>query len=153
MAQQAFPVKDVLACLDSNAKSIWDELTDEQKKGVNFWLLNRYASSVAGSREAQELAVVMTNQIYNKNWNELGARHPKLQWQLLFSLHNANSDIRRHVWIGFKKKTSDNSKGVKLLEQIYPNMKTDEVELLARLSTKKELKQIAEEHGIENVKL
>jgi hypothetical protein len=149
MAQQAFPVKDVLACLDSNAKSVWDELTDEQKKGVNFWLLNRYASSVAGNREAQELAVVMTNEIYNKNWNELGARHPKLQWQLLCSLHNANSDIRRHVWIGFKKKTSDNSKGVKLLEQIYPNMKTDEVELLARLSTKKELKELAKEYDID----
>ena len=32
-------------------------------------------------------------------------------------------------------------------------MKTDEAELLARISTKKELKQLAEEYGIENVKL
>jgi hypothetical protein len=151
MAQQAFPVKDVLACIDSNAKSVWNELTDEQKKCVNFWLLNRYASSVSGTREAQELAVVMTNQIYNKNWNELGTRHPKLQWQLLCSLHNANSDIRRHNWIGFKKKTGNNN-AVKLLQQIHPNMKQDEVELLARLSTKKELQQLAEEHEI-NVKL
>ena len=151
MAQQAFPVKDVLACIDSNAKSVWDELTDEQKKCVNFWLLNRYASSVSGTREAQELAVVMTNQIYNKNWNELGTRHPKLQWQLLCSLHNANSDIRRHNWIGFKKKTGNNN-AVKLLQQIHPNMKQEEVELLARLSTKKELQQLAEEHEI-NVKL
>jgi len=148
MAQQAFPVKDVLACIDSNAKSVWKELTDEQKKCVNFWLLNRYASSVSGTREAQELAVVMTNQIYNKNWNELGTRHPELQWQLLCSLHNANSDIRRHNWIGFKKKTGNNN-GVKLLQQIYPNMKQDEVELLARISTKKELKQLAEEHSID----
>ena len=148
MAQQAFPVKDVLACIDSNAKSVWDELTDEQKKCVNFWLLNRYASSVSGTREAQELAVVMTNQIYNKNWNELGTRHPKLQWQLLCSLHNANSDIRRHNWIGFKKKTGNNN-AVKLLQQIHPNMKQDEVELLAGLSTKKELKQLAEEHDID----
>ena len=31
MAQQRLPVKDVLACLDSNAKGVWDELTDEQK--------------------------------------------------------------------------------------------------------------------------
>ena len=151
MAQQAFPVKDVLACIDSNAKSVWNELTDEQKKCVNFWLLNRYASSVSGTREAQELAVVMTNQIYNKNWNELGTRHPKLQWQLLCSLHNANSDIRRHNWIGFKKKTGNNN-GVKLLQQIYPNMKQDEVELLARISTKKELKEHAKDHDI-NVKL
>ena len=46
-----------------------------------------------------------------------------------------------------------NAKGEKLLQDIYPNMKIDEVELLARISTKKELKQLAEEHGIENVKL
>tara|TARA_B110000977_G_C10905877_1_gene427211 strand:- start:261 stop:719 length:459 start_codon:yes stop_codon:yes gene_type:complete len=149
MAYQAFPVKEVLACIDQNAKSVWKELTDEQKKCVNYWLLNRYASSVTGTREAQELAVVMTNQIYNKNWNELGTRHPQLQWQLLCATHNASSSMRQHQWIGFKKKNGDNSKGVKLLEKIYPNMKQDEIELLANLSTKKELKVLAEEHGID----
>jgi len=149
MAYQAFPVKEVLACIDQNAKSVWKELTDEQKKCVNYWLLNRYASSVVGTREAQELAVVMTNQIYNKNWNELGTRHPQLQWQLLCATHNASSSMRQHQWIGFKKKKGDNSKGVKLLEKIYPNMKQDEIELLANLSTKKELKVLAEEHGID----
>jgi hypothetical protein len=91
----------------------------------------------------------MTNQIYNKNWNELGTRHPQLQWQLLCATHNASSSMRQHQWIGFKKKKGDNSKGVKLLEKIYPNMKQDEIELLANLSTKKELKVLAEEHGID----
>jgi hypothetical protein len=149
MAYQEFPVKEVLACIDQNAKAVWNELTDEQKKCVNFWLLNRYASSVVGTREAQELAVVMTNQIYNKNWNELGTRHPQLQWQLLCSTHNASSSMRQHQWIGFKKKKGDNNKGIKLLEKIYPNMKQDEIELLARISTKKELKVLAEEHDID----
>ena len=104
MAYQAFPVKDVLACIDSNAKSVWNELTDEQKKCVNFWLLNRYASSVVGDRDAQELAVILTNTYYNKNWNELGTRHPQLQWQLLCATHNAKSDIRKHQWIGFSNR-------------------------------------------------
>ncbi len=148
MAYQAFPVKEVLACIDQNAKSVWNELDDEQKKCVNFWLLNRYASSVNGDRDAQELAVIITNQNYNKNWNELGTKHPKLQWQLLCSTHNADSDIRSHQWIGFKKKTGNN-KSIKLIQQIYPNMKQDEVELLARLSTKKELKELAKEHDID----
>ena len=148
MSYQEFPVKEVLACIDSNAKSLWKELTDEQKKCVNFWLLNRYASSVTGDRDAQELAVVMTNKIYNKNWNELGTRHPQLQWQLLCSLHNAKSEIRKHVWIGFKKKTGNNN-SIKVLQKIYPNMKQDEVELLARISTKKEIKELAEEYGID----
>ena len=148
MAYQSFPVKDVLACIDSDAKSVWKELDDEQKKCVNFWLLNRYASSVLGNRDAQELAVILTNEYYNKNWNELGTRHPQLQWQLLCATHNAKSDIRKHQWIGFKKKKGNNN-AQKLLEKIYPNMKQDEVDLLAGLSTKKELKQLAEEHDID----
>ena len=40
---------------------------------------------------------------------------------------------------------------VKLLSQIYPNMKLDEVETLARISTKKEIKQLAKDHGYEKV--
>jgi hypothetical protein len=148
MAQQKLPIKDVLAAIDMGAKSVWDELSDEERKAVGFWLLNRYVSSVKGNREKQELAVFKTNEFYNKNWNELGMKHPKLQWQLICQAGNTGK-IEFHPWIGFKKKNGDNGKGIKLLKQIYPNMKEDEIELLANLSTKKELKQLAEEHDIE----
>ena len=147
MAQQKLPIKDILAAIDMGAMNVWDELSDEERKQVNFWLLNRYVSSVKGSREAQELAVFKTNEYYNKHWNELGTRHPKLQWQLLCQAGNTGK-IEFHQWIGFKKKAGNN-KAIKLLQQIYPNMKQDEVELLARISTKKELKQLAEEHEID----
>lgn len=146
------PVKDVLAAIDMGAKHVWDELDEEERKQVNFWLLNRYVSSIRGSFEKQALAVFKTNEYYNKNWNELGTRHPKLQWQLLCMCGNTG-DIEYHPWQGFKKKNGDGSKAVKLLEQIYPNMKRDEVELLAELSTKAELRELAKEHGIENFKL
>ena len=152
MAQQKLPIKDIMAAVDMGAKNVWNELSDEERKQVSFWLLNRYVSSVNGNRDKQELAIFKTNEYYNKNWNELGTRHPKLQWQLLCQSGNTGK-IEFHPWIGFKKKTGDNNKSVKLLEQIYPNMKSDEVELLAKLSTKKELKQLAEEHGIEGIKL
>ena len=39
------------------------------------------------------------------------------------------------------------SKIVKFLSDRFPNMKQDEVELLARISTKKELQEYAEAHG------
>lgn len=148
MAQEKLPIKDILAAVDMGAKSVWDELSDEERKQVSFWLLNRYVSSVQGSRENQELAVFKTNEYYNKNWNVLGVKHPKLQWQLLCQAGNTGR-IEYHPWIGFKKKDGNSNAATKLLEQIYPNMKTDEVELLARISTKKELKQLAEEHNID----
>ena len=147
MASEKLPIKDILAAIDMGAMNVWDELSDEEKKQINFWLLNRYASSVTGSREKQELAVFKTNEYYNKNWNVLGIRHPKLQWQLLCQSGNTGK-IEFHKWLGFKQKKGNNN-AQKLLEKIYPNMKQDEVELLARLSTKKELKELAEEYGIE----
>ena len=146
-SQQTLPIKDILAAIDMGAKDVWDELSDEEKKQVSFWLLNRYVSSVSGNRDVQELAVFKTNEYYNKNYMEV-SKHPKLMWQLLCMSGNTGK-IEYHSWIGHKKKNGDNSKGVKLLEQIYHNMKQDEVELLARLSTKKELKELAEEHGID----
>jgi len=45
------PIKDILAAVDMGAKTVWDELSDDERKQVSFWLLNRYASSVQGSRE------------------------------------------------------------------------------------------------------
>ena len=142
------PLKDILAAIDMNGKNVWDELSAEERKQVSFWLLNRYISAVKGSREKQELAVFKTNEYYNKNFSVLGTKHPKLQWQLMCVAGNTGK-IEYHEWIGFKQKSQSNSKSVKLLQQIYPNMKTDEVELLARISTKKELLALADEHGLD----
>ena len=144
---QKLPIKDILAAIDMNAKSVWKELSDEEKKQVSFWLLNRYVSNVNGNREKQELAVFKTNEYYNKNYMDV-SKHPQLQWQLL-CISGATGKIEFHPWAGFKKKGDSNSKAIKLLEEIYPNMKIDEVELLAGLYTKKELKQLAEEHNID----
>jgi hypothetical protein len=146
--------KELIPAIDNNMKELYDAGSDEGKKDIkgDLWNLNRYISSVKGSREKQELAVLKTNEYYNKNWNVLGGtNHIKLQWQLLCISGNTGK-TEFHPWIGFKKKTGNNA-GIKLLEKIYPNMKTDEVELLARISTKKELKSLAEEHGIENIKI
>jgi hypothetical protein len=153
---QKLPVGDVLAAIDLGSKEVWDELSDEEKKDVNFWLLNRYVSSLANNARSPyqtytvddvEYTIVKTNEYYNKNWNVLGTRHPKLQWQLLCMCGNTGK-IEYHKWIGFKQKKGNNN-AQKLLEKIYPNMKQDEVELLARLSTKKELKELAKEHDID----
>jgi len=148
MSDNKLPLKDILAAVDLNAKNVWDELSPEERKQVSFWLLNRYISSVKGSREKAELAIFKTNEYYNKNFSVLGTKHPKLQWQLMCVSGNTGK-VEFHEWIGFKQKGQSNSKSAKLLQQIYPNMKLDEVELLARISTKKELFALAEEHGLD----
>ena len=146
--KRKLPLNEIFMAMDMDAQGAFDEWSDEERKELNFWLLNRYASSVAGSRDAKEWAVVSTNEYYNKNWNILGTRHPKLQWQLLCATHNASRKSRQHVWQGLKQKGGD-VKVVKWLKEMFPNMKEDEVNLLATISTKQELKQYAEDHGLD----
>ncbi len=143
---QKLPVKDVLAALDMNAKNIYNDLDDSEKKQVAFWLLNRYMASVQGNREKQELAVFKTNEYYNKNYNEIQSKHKNLLWQLLCISGNTGK-IEYHPWIGFKKKGSSNN-NIKILEKLYPNMKQDELELLATMYTTKEIKEIVEQTNI-----
>ena len=147
MAQQKLPIKDILAAIDMGAKNVWDEINDEERKQVSFWLLNRYVSSVKGDRDKQELAIFKTNEYYNKNYMEV-SKHQKLQWQLL-CMSGATEKIEYHPLRGFKKNTQDNNKLVKVLEQVYPNMKQNEVQILARISSKSEIKKLAEDYGIE----
>ena len=144
-------IKEILSWIDNGERDIWNHLEDDHKKQISFWLLNRYVSGVQGSRETQELAVFKTNEYYNKHFNDIGVGkdrgHQKLMWQLLCMCGNTGKN-EFHPWIGFKKRDGSTGAAVKLLEQIYPHLKNDEVELLARISTKKELKQLAEEHEI-----
>ena len=152
--------KVLIPSIDMGYKDLYDAAGDDGKKDIkgDLWNLNRYISSVKGSYEKQALAVFKVNEYYNKNWNVLGGtNHIKLQYQLLCvaaDLRMKQGEERKqqfHPWIGLKKKKDDSSKAVKLLAQIYPEMKMDEVETLARISTKKEIKQLAREHGYEKV--
>ena len=148
-------IKEILSWIDNGYRELWNELEDDHKKQISFWLLNRYVSSVNGNREKQELAIFKTNEYYNKHFNSIGVGkdngHQKLMWHLL-CMSGSTGKNEFHPWIGFKKKDGSTNKAVKLLEQIYPHLKNDEVELLARISTKQELKQLAQEHEI-NIKL
>jgi hypothetical protein len=152
MAAEKLAIKEILSWIDNGESDIWNHLEDDHKKQISFWLLNRYVSGINGSREKQELAVFKTNEYYNKNFNDIGVSkdkgHPKLLWQLLCMSGNTGKN-EFHPWIGFKKRDGSTGKAMQLLEKIYPHLKTDEVETLARISTKKELKQLAEEHEID----
>ena len=142
--QKKLPLKDVLAAIDLNAKNVWDELSDEERKQVSFYLLNRYVSSVKGTREKAELAVFKTNEYYNKGFFVL-QKHKKILWQLLCMSGNTGK-IQYHEWIGYKHKKTSN-KDQKELEKIYPNMKEDELQLMLSLMTKKEFKELLEQYA------
>lgn len=138
-------LREKLAAVDLGAKELWDEMDDDQRKSLKqeLFILNRYISNVKGqSRDKQEHFVLAVNEYFNKNWNVL-QKHPKLLWMLLCMCNYDKKTVFFHEWIGFKKKKGE-TKSLKLLQELYPNKKPDELELMSLLYTTKELKGLAE---------
>jgi hypothetical protein len=104
---------------------------------------------VKGNNTQKELAIFKTNEYYNKNFFTI-QKHKKLLWFLLCMTANDKKEIRYHEWIGYKlKDAGSQNKAIKFLKTLYPNMKEDEIELLAKINSKEELKELAEAHGMD----
>ena len=58
----------------------------------------------------------------------------------------------RHQWISPKKKEKGNNEGKKILMELFPAMKADEIELLSLLMTNKELKEHMRDSGVADKK-
>ena len=144
-------LKEKLSAVDQNIRELWDAMDAEQQKSLKseFFILNRYISSGGTTdREIQEHFVLTVNEYFNKNWNLL-QKHPKLMWLLLCMCSYNGERVFWHEWIGYKKKTGTNSKKIKFLEELYPNKKRDEVEMLSQLMTDKEIKDLARKYGMD----
>lgn len=139
-----FKLKDVLAAVDLDGKEVWDELTDEQKKSVVFFTLNRYISNVQGSRELKEHYLIVGNERFNKNLFAIMSKHPKLAWQSACSCSHESRKIQYHEWIGLKR---DKDKKLEFLSELFPNMKWNDLETLSSMTTEKEIKKYCEDLG------
>jgi len=148
-------LKEKLAAVDQNVRELWDAMDADQQKALKseFYILNRYVSNVQGQkREVQEHFVLTVNEFFNKNWNSI-QKHPKLLWQLLCMCSYNGNTVFFHQWLGNKKKSGNGGKKVKFLEEIYPTRKMDELELLAELSTDKDLKELGRKYGMDEATL
>jgi len=138
--------KEIIPAVDLDLKDLWDAATDEGRKEIkgDFWNLNRYISNVKSSnRELQEHFVLTVNEFYNKNWNDI-QKHPKLVWQTLCLCSHESKKTYFHEWIPLKK---TKNKKVEFLSNLFPNMKINDVETLATITTDKEIKQYCESLG------
>jgi hypothetical protein len=123
--------------LDRKNRNFYSELTDEERKKFSNYLMIRWASCVEGSREMQEFYLISTNQRLNKHFFNI-SKHPGLQW-LCATTVSPDMGTPRHNWIAPKKKEAGVSSMKKQLAEIYPHMKDDELDVMAKITTKKEI--------------
>lgn len=138
-------IANEMRMFDRKVRSFYDELTADERKKFSTYLMIRWGSAVEGSRDLQEFYVISTNERLNKHFFSL-SRHPKLQW-LLATTVSPNMGTPRHNWIAPKKKEKIPTDIRKKIVEMYPHLKDDEVDLMIKLSDKKEINAYLRAHG------
>jgi hypothetical protein len=130
-------IQNEMAQFDRKNREFYNELTDEERKKFSNYLMIRWGSAVQGSRELQEFYVIATNERLNKRFFDIN-RHPRLQW-LCATTVSPGLGTQRHPWIAPKKREAGASGIRKQLAELYPHLKDDEVELMSRINSKKDI--------------
>ena len=145
MTMDKLSIQNEMAQFDLKNRDFYDDLTDEERKKFSNYLMVRWGSAVQGSAELQEFYLISTNERLNKNFFAIN-RHPKLQW-LCATAVSPGMGTHRHQWISPKKKDAGSNEVKKALMELYPQMKQSDIEALAAVTDKKELREYLREHG------
>ena len=136
----------VLSAVDSKNYEFYDKLTEAELKEFSPFVLMRFVSNVdSRDRDIQEWFVEMTNEMVNKNHWDLSKNHEKLHW-LLYSAVGAGIKSFHPYLPALKKELN---KIEKLLAELHPTYKIDDVKLLASLMTDKDKKELLDAMGFD----
>jgi hypothetical protein len=146
MATAKLDIKRELNAVDLKNYNFYDNLTDEEKKAFSPYLLMRYISNVQGDRDIQEWFIEMTNELVNKHHWTLSKNHKPLLWKLFAGIGTGATAY--HPYLAASKKEKAN-KIEKLLCEIYPARKMDEIKLLASMMDKKDIEELFDKMGFD----
>ena len=137
-------IKEEMRAIDAKDRRWYDSLTEEEKGKLGMWLLMRYTSS-AGEKLFQEHYLEWTNEVVNVHFNKL-RKHPQLQWQLLQLVGLGKPTY--HPWIA-PGKAGKKNKLQKWVEENYPHLNDDEVDIFIAVRSKEDFIDLFEEYGLD----
>jgi hypothetical protein len=138
-------ITNEMAQLDRKQRDFYDSLNDEERKKFSTFLMLRWSSSVQGDAELQEYYVQACNYYLNRNFFAVN-RHPKLQW-LMATAVSPGLGTPRHTWIAPKKKESSGKTSRKTLQEMFPNMKSTDIDVLMAINDERAIKNHERDHG------
>jgi hypothetical protein len=146
MATAKLDIKRELNAVDQKNYEFYDKLTDEEKKAFSPYILMRYTANVQGDRDVQEWYLEMTNEMVNKHHWTLSKNHKPLLWKLFAACGTGVNAYHPYLASGKKEKAE---KIEKLLCELYPARKMDEIKLLASMMDKQDKEELFDKMGFD----
>ena len=146
MATAKLDIKRELNAVDLKKYDFYNNLTDDEKKAFSPFILMRYTASVQGDRDTQEWFLEMTNELVNKNHWTLSKNHKALLWKLFAGIGTGAAAYHPYLAAGKKEKAN---KIEKLLAELYPSYKMEDIKLLASLMDNKDKEELFDKMGFD----
>lgn len=143
-------IANEMARFDLKDRDFYDSLEEHERKKFSPFLMIRWGASVQGDPDLQAYYLMSTNEHLNKHFFDISTKeHKKFQW-LLATTVSPGMGKQYHKWLAAGKKDSNNNKAERFLAELYPHLKADEIKLMAQLNDKKQLKELAQAHGLDD---
>ena len=139
-------IQNELKCFDKKDRTFYTSLSDEEKKKFSNYLMIRWGSTVQESQDLQEFYIISCNERLNKHFFNIN-KHPELQW-LCASTVSPGLKVYRHEWISMKKKEPNADSVKKHLTELFPNMREDDLNVMALINTKKDINNYKDKLGL-----
>lgn len=146
MVTAKLDIKRELRAVDTKDYEFYNNLTEEERKAFSPYILMRYTSNVQGDKDIQEWFLEMTNEFVNKHHWTLSKNHKPLLWKLFAATGAGVSAYHPYLALGKKEKAN---KIEKLLVEIYPSYKLEDIKLLASMMTKTDCDELFDKMGFD----
>ena len=144
--ERALDIGKVLNAVNQKNYNFYSKLTEPELKEFSPYVLMRFISNpMISDRDVLEWYIVETNERINKHHWDLSKEHEELLWKLYATI-GAGTNLN-HRFMPMVKSQLD--KFEKLIEELNPTMKDDEIKLLAQLMTDEEREQLLDDMGFD----
>jgi hypothetical protein len=150
--------KRVLPALDTRNKKLYENLSEEERKGFSPWLVQRYLSSAeSANNEVIEHYLIMTNDIVNVNFSEIanfGIGKEKNHEMIckLMSIVGIGKSLKHPFIPPSTKRTYENAFKQWLFDNNH-NINDQELDILFHSFTKEAAKDLLEQFQVKDKKI
>lgn len=134
--------RQVLPALHRGDKEFYNNLSEEERKGLSPFVLMRWLSLVKSNVDAPYY-IFMVNELVNQNFWEL-SKHPELQWKLLTACVLGGSP--KHQWIPLNRKPQT-TKVEDVFLEMNPTLNRMELDMVLERTSADEFKDLLKGMG------
>jgi hypothetical protein len=135
-----------LSAVNSRNHNFYKNLSEDERKAFSPYILMRFVANPQCDIETYEFILNRVNELVNKDHWQLSKNHKPLLWELFASCGTGFDLKYTYLKAGSKIKTN---KIEKLLAELHPAMKLEDIQVMASLMDKSDIQQLFDDLGFD----